>query len=454
MRGPFAILSASLFLSWASTPLLAESPRPDPAAVERGRIALTQTGHLKPAWKRGSVEAIAKLWGGTTPDAKGDPDGFAREFNLRYGLHPAPYPDDGLPMGLRVGVTKAGTREGIQIDCMVCHGGSIGGTSFVGLGNTTLDLKGLLDDLERAEGRRPPFAMFTLNSTRGTVNAGQIAALLLSLRNPDFSERKFPLPLGANLPEMDVPAWWHLKRKATMYCDGRTPAGSVRTNMQFVMGEKSLDELKALEPAFRDVQAYLLSLEPPKYPFPIDEASAGRGRSAFNRACASCHGTYGAGGEYPDRIVELDVIGTDRARAEGLSKGLVSHYNQTWFGELEPADPVMVGYQAPPLDGIWATAPYLHNGSVPTLHAVLNSAERPKVFRKPTTTDFANYDRTHVGWRVEPLEGVPNLRAMSTLEARRIYDTARFGLGNGGHTFGDKLGEPERMDVIEYLKTL
>ena len=279
-------------------------------------------------------------------------------------------------MGLRRGVTKTGEKAGIQIDCMACHGGSIGGTSYVGLGNTTVDLKGLFDDLTRAEGRPLPFTTFTLNSTRGTVNAGQIAALLLSLRNPDFSRRRFPLPLGANLPELDTPAWWHLGRKDTMYYDGRTDAHSVRTNMQFIMGEKSLDELKAMEPAFRDIRAYLTSLKPPRYPFAIDGAKAERGRSIFVKTCSSCHGTYGPGGSYPGRIVDLKEIGTDPARAVGLSDGLVAHYNATWFGENEPVDLEMTGYQAPPLDGIWATAPYLHNGSVPTLRALLKSSER------------------------------------------------------------------------------
>src|SRR5262249_10267231 len=147
-----------------------------------------------------------------------------------------------------------------------------------------------------ADGRRPPPSTFVLNTSRGTNNAGMVAAVLLSLRNSDLSLRLFPLPLGVNLPEMDTPAWWHLKRKATMYYDGRTDARSVRTNMQFLLGEKSVEELKALEPTFRDVQAYLKSIEPPKYPFAINAAKADRGRLIFEKTCARCHGTYGPGG--------------------------------------------------------------------------------------------------------------------------------------------------------------
>jgi mono/diheme cytochrome c family protein len=426
----------------------------DPAAVERGRIALTQTGHLRPAWKSETYFEVGKLWGVPHPDPQIDPDGYAAAFNRRYGFHPAPYPTDGLPMGLRRGVKKDGTKVGLQIDCMACHGGSIGGTSVVGLGNSTLDLKLFFDEMTMAEGRIKPLATFTLNSTRGTVNAGQVSALLLSLHNPDWSPRIIPLPLGANLPEMDTPAWWLLHRKETMYYDGRTPAGSIRTNLQFTMGEKSLAELKALEPTFADIRAYLLSLRPPKYPFPIDAARAERGKAVFSKSCTKCHGTYGPDGEYPNVHVELAIIGTDPARAVGMSRKLVEHYNATWFAAEHPADLEEQGYQAPPLDGIWATAPYLHNGSVPTLHALLESSERPRVFRRPASTDFRDYDKAHVGWLVEPLSTAPDVLRMPATEAKYIFDASRFGLGNGGHTFGDRLSEDERMAVIEYLKTL
>ena len=451
MRASLGLLCGLLIATSAS---FADDARLDPAAVERGRTALTLRGHLKGVWTREAYLKAGDRWGVAHPDPKTDPDGYAKAFNLRYGLHEAPYPNDGLPMGLRAGVGKDGEADGIQIDCMACHGGSIGGTSYVGLGNSTLDLKSLFDDLSRADGKAPPITPFTLNTTRGTVNAGQIAAFLLSLRNSDFSRRTFPLPLGANLPELDTPAWWLLGRKATMYYDGRTPAESVRTNMQFIMGEKSLDELKALEPTFRDIQAYLQSLKPPKYPFAIDAAKAERGRLVFLKNCKSCHGTYGPGGEYPSRIVDLKTIGTDPARAVGLSIGLVTHYNSTWFGEHHPADLTMTGYQAPPLDGVWATAPYLHNGSVPTLWALLNSSERPNVFRRPSNTGFENYDQARVGWIVEPLSSVPKAGKTSNYEAKFICDTSRIGLGNGGHTFGDKLSDADRWAVVEYLKGL
>ena len=327
--------------------------------------------------------------------------GMRRPFGTITVCTRPPTPTTVCRWGCAAGLAPAGVKTGLQIDCMLCHGGSIGGQSYVGLGNTQLDLKAVLFELNIADGKRSPFSTFVLNSSRGTNNAGQVAATLLSLRNRNLSIRSFPLPLAVNLPEMDTPPWWHLKRKRTMYYDGRTDVRSVRTNMQFLLGEKTFADLKALEPAFRDVQAFLCSIEPPKYPFPVDTEKAGRGLVVFKANCARCHGTYGPDGIYPNKIIPLETIGTDPARSVGLSDQLIAHYNATWFGAQYPVETKRVGYQAPPLDGIWASAPYLHNGSVPTLQTLLDSSSRPARFSRPPSTEFAHYDTAAVGWKFD-----------------------------------------------------
>ena len=437
----------------SSVSSIAQAGDVDTEAAERGRIALTSTGYLKPTWSAEAYAKVSQLWGVSAPDPAREPEAYGREFRRRYGLSPAPYPNDDLPMGLRRGNGPNGTKVGLSIDCLACHGGSIGGTSYVGLGNTQLDMKLFFNEMLKIDGKRVPPSTFVTNSSRGTVNAGMFSIILFSLRNSDLSFRKFPLPLGANLPEIDVPAWWILGKKATMYYDGRTNARSVRTNMQFLLGEKTLPELKELEPTFRDIQAYLKSLKPPKYPFPIDVEQAERGRSIFEKNCVKCHGTYGANPEYPSQIVELKVIGTDPARALGVSSRSVAHYNSTWFGEDDPVDEVMTGYQAPPLDGIWATAPYLHNGSVPTLSTLLKSSDRPARFYRPPSTDFEHYDTANVGWKFE-IPSTETVRAVPSENAAWLFDSTRFGLGNSGHTFGDALSDEARRDLIEFLKTL
>ena len=447
------LIAVGFLASVASSALAGDiSPPSDAkAAAERGRIALTQHGYLQPGWTDSAYEKVGKLWGPDAPDPQSEPEKYARAFETRYGLHPAPFPNDGLPMGLRKGVLSNGEQSGIAVDCMTCHGGSIGGQSYVGLGNTQLDFKFLAQEMNKADGKRLPPTTIVVNSARGTVNAGMFSAILLSIRNSDLSMRKFPLPLGVNLPELDTPPWWNLAKKETMYYDGRTPAASVRTNMQFLLGEKSLEQLKALEPTFRDIQAYFKSLKPPVYPFAIDKVKADRGRAIFTANCQKCHGTYGDKEEYPNVIVPLKEIGTDPARAVGISDRFIAHYNSTWLGQDHPADPEMIGYQAPPLDGVWATAPYLHNGSVPTLDLLLNSSKRPSKFLRPPSTGFENYDQANVGWKFEVVESP---KSLTDDQKRAFYDTSRFGLGNGGHLFGDKLNEEQRLDLIEYLKTL
>jgi mono/diheme cytochrome c family protein len=226
--------------------------------------------------------------------------------------------------------------------------------------------------------------------------------------------------------------------------------------MQFMLSPlNTAATIKKEETAFRDIQAFLLSLEAPRYPFTVDEKLALRGEEVFLINCAKCHGTYGPDGEYPNKIVPIDTIGTDRTRWEGFTERAGEHYNRTWFGQegVEYTAHKTAGYQAPPLDGIWATAPYFHNGSAPTVYHVLNSSARPKVFTRSFRTDSGEYDPVKLGWKIREMQTGADA-SLPAIERRKIYDTSLPGRGNGGHTFGDHLTDAERTAVIEYLKTL
>ena len=106
---------------------------------------------------------------------------------------------------------------------------------------------------------------------------------------------------------------------------------------------------------------------------------------------------------------------------------------------------------APPLHGIWATAPYFHNGSVPTLQGVLHSPSRPRFWR--STRRMGDLNPQEVGFLYERLEHGQDGEPLPQ-ERVKIYDTTLPTHGNGGHTYGDALGPVERMDLLEYLKTL
>src|SRR5439155_20372687 len=117
---------------------------------------------------------------------------------------------------------------------------------------------------------------FPVCNVRGTSEAGGMGVFLLGLRSPELTIRAPRLDLGLD-DQMceDVPAWWLLKKKKTMYHTGGGDARSVRSIMQFMMGSLNTRSVFDKEEAtFRDVQAFLLSLQPPKYPFAIDHAKA------------------------------------------------------------------------------------------------------------------------------------------------------------------------------------
>jgi hypothetical protein len=441
---------ALVTLALAPVAVRAAEREREPTAAEKGYKALTRTAFIPAFWSRSAVPNVWKQWG--TGAKPADYDAALRE---RYGLHAAPYPNDGLPMGLRNAPLLLGT--GVGIDCMLCHGGSIMGKSYVGLGNSTMDLQAIFEEFAKADGLSGKYD-FKSSNVRGTNEAGGFGVYLLGLRNPDLTLRtpRKDLGLHDDLCE-DVPAWWLMKKKKTIYYTGATDARSVRTLMQFMMhplnGPKDFEKH---EPAFRDISEYLASMEPPKYPFAIDADKAAKGRELFGATCAKCHGTYGAKWTYPNKVIPIDEIGTDPTRYKGIEATYGKEYSASWFG-TEPggAKPLRqtAGYQAPPLDGVWATAPYFHNGSVPTLAGVLNSKARPKRYTRSFKTGEADYDKARVGWKVTELRDPPDAK-LPPIELRKIYDTSLPGRGNGGHTYGDDFTDEERAQVVEYLKTL
>ncbi len=107
----------------------------------------------------------------------------------------------------------------------------------------------------------------------------------------------------------------------------------------------------------------------------------------------------------------------------------------------DPNNPLaqLVAYKARPLNGIWASAPYLHNGSVPTLYDLLSPPDqRPKTFY----VGRREYDPVKVGFVTTAFEGGFQL------------DTSKAGNYNSGHLFGTNLSATERSALLEYLKSL
>jgi mono/diheme cytochrome c family protein len=276
-----------------------------------------------------------------------------------------------------------------------------------------------------------------------------------------------------------------------------------------------------------------------------------RDKPAGNGSCAGCHGAYApryvndptflATPELEGMasyIVPMKIIGAEPYRQNMTGTDFADTWNQSWWSypegqpgyiapsektpALEKADDNRAwaalglepkgacewskmaepGYLAPSLYGIWATGPYMHNGSVPTIGQMLDSSTRPTIWRRKLQTigpvtgfdqSFATgYDFDRIGWKhdelkcedypndprlgcnpVDPEEGPPlftvvqdlmqekvlwtgtvHTQYLSNPDLRFVYDTRHTGGGNEGHEFTDVLTDAERKAIIEYLKTL
>lgn len=408
------------------------------------------------------VEDLDKLWQVWEPELrdkaeKATPEERRRMTFERYGLIPRP---DGDTTGLPLGYLDDGEGN-LVTNCFSCHGGKVEGKTIPGVGNSHTDMTTMMTDgikLSRLE-RGQDFSTVKdvklpyntpANFSKGFTNATIFSPILAAMRDEhlELTSPRNPGVLMHN--DMDAPPWWNFKKKTMIYCDAFAP-NSTRTLMQFAMSPTITGEqLRGFEPAFQHIRKYIDTLEPPKYTGKVDAKLASEGRELFEITCAKCHGTYGEGGEFPNKIVPIAEIGTDRVRFDALRKFDLPTYNKSWFSDYGKHPVILdaVGYLAQPLDGIWASGPYFHNGSSPTLYHVMNPSKRPKVWKR----DENGYDHKRVGLNVEEFEAVPE--GLNSREQRTYYDTATVSHSNGGHVYPDELNESEKWAVIEYLKTL
>ena len=375
----------------------------------------------------------------------------------RYGL--TPHPDD-PSRSMQYVVDEAGNWT---MSCLACHQGQVAGRTIPGLPNSNYALETLTEEVRLVKVRqRKAFGHMDLGSmilplgtTNGTTNAVIFGVALMRHRAPDLSIVQRPPRFDLVHHDMDAPPWWHYARRKSLYADGFAPRGH-RMLMQFLLvKENGPEKFHGWEEDFREIERWIGSLRAPRWPGAIDAALAEKGRPLFERHCGSCHGSYGPGGDYPDRLVDIAEVGTDRVRLAALTARERGDLNGSWFAHFGDDAAALRGrespggYVAPPLDGIWATAPYFHNGSVPTLWHVLHPAARPAVWQRTPT----GYDQARVGLEVEAWSEMPKA-GLSAAERRRRFDTSKPGKSAAGHDFPDALDEDEKTAVLEYLKTL
>ena len=205
----------------------------------------------------------------------------------------------------------------------------------------------------------------------------------------------------------------------------------------------SLDDAEA-------IMAFLASYRAQRFPGQIDRASTRRGQAVYARDCAACHGSYDSSLDVPQLRAFPNWhgdVGTDRLRATNFDGALAAAIGTSSYRNLIEVQRGR-GYVAPPLAGVWASAPYLHNGSVPTLGAMLTPDARPRRFMVGGhALDFED-----MGLRLTADGSYPaGYRPFAT---PAWIDTAAPGRSASGHRHGENLSAADKRALIDYLKLL
>ena len=275
---------------------------------------------------------------------------------------------------------------------------------------------------------------------------------------------------------VDFPSIWLQEQKRDMWLhwDGnnnklqeRNRSAAFGTGANFpLLDRKSVHRM----------EEFVLTAKPPSFTEltggMIDASLAEQGRAIYARECADCHGASGADftGKYVGQTTPIDAIGTDRFRFDNYTQDLLINQNLLYAGNAEErfqhfrkSD----GYANMPLDGLWLRAPYLHNGSVPTIRDMLKpAAQRPTHFYRGNTA----YDTADLGFVSRKEVIADDIRSRLFCFATNAAGEAACGTdrpenngtcdaltckgnGNGGHEYGAELAEPDKNALIEYLKT-
>jgi len=404
------------------------------------------------------------------------------------------------------------------------------------------------------------------SKTRGTGNPINLQFIVLAM-NQDFraDPSLLPFTIAPSAGSEDAPAWWNLGHRPVKFYEGFLSADADRSDLGLFLpflDKKPLPSTQAQAQDWvrrnaQDTAAWVTSLKSPAYPLSVDTALAEQGAILFhskdlwganlhnpvprpsggNGSCASCHGAYSPryvnDPAYLDTpalegmasyLVPLAIIDTDPARANANNDAVSEYGRGNFFAYPEtdgrpssqdctPTTRVGLrgdrqpGYLAPPLYGVWATAPYFHNGSVPNAWEVLQPAARQPIWRRVSAPARADqqgkvvmgfdtslaraYDEQKLGWQYEALAcgtgtlpfiecnpvtpgGTSAGDLLSQLyrivglswnidlppltnqqvEDRKIYNTYVYSQGNHGHEFTSVLTDAERRALVEYMKTL
>jgi len=425
----------------------------------------------------------------------GDLARFADRFG--FAVDPAS-PPGSLPAGFHLTVDPNTRVPFLVMNCQLCHAERLrlpGGDRFVsGLGSThvrvhaydaalvrialdpsfaTSRLLALANrvarehDLTWPEGARVPIVRATVAAMRQRADARAAAVERLAGGLPGrvatiesfamaLDARGAHVPIGGTIGWAKIPDVRGFPYRDTLSWDGVGTGSPVAlaAEADFAFGARP-QWFETHRHIATDLYLFLRHFDRKlPYPGPIDAALAERGHGVFDAKCAGCHGFYAPAGAQPrvryrERVVPVEVVGTDSARLDAVTPQFVEAANAEALGHGLTTVARTDGYVPPVLLDVWARGTYGHVGQWPSIAVMATDPEqRPRRF---VVEPDAPYDLEGLGLRWRPAS--PGERAAGGGHAY-VYDGEAPGYRVDGHPFLSRLPADERRAVLEYLETL
>jgi mono/diheme cytochrome c family protein len=422
-----------------------------------------------------------------------------RDFNTRFGTVPnadAPDDPDAIPLGFHATRDPNTSTDFLVINCQICHAGRVrtseGERIVTGLGNRELRIHAYaaafakiardetLDERRLVRAASEEAARLHLRwprDHRGPIAIAFLRALRARFegRHEDVERLADGMPgrvatlegfvvamnyrYGTHLTLPEVTGWTRIpdvapfRYRETNSFDGAATGAPValvaEADFAFGVRPRWYDEHRHIATSmFLYLRRFDRDLP---YPGDVSRELATRGYDAFERSCSSCHGHYARPGEpprvsYTERIIPVDVVGTDPARAEAVTDEIVEAAARVRITEGLVRTERTGGYVPRPLIDVWAHGQYGHVGQWPDLTVLATPPEeRPTRF---VVDPRAPLDLERIGQRWRPADDRP------LGEGEYLYDGTKPGFSVLGHPFLADLDAPVRRAILEYLKTL
>lgn len=417
------------------------------------------------------------------------------------------------PMGVSL-FNHAGS-ESMTFSCAACHSNNLFGTKVLGLTNrfpraneffiigkkvlrasNALLFKTLVNpskqDLENYKIARKAIKYVDLKKplTLGLDTSLAQVGLSLALRNKDEQATRprrphnKAHPLKTNPADSKPAVWWNVKYKTKWLSDASIDSGNpIHTNFLWNEIGRGID-LQRLDSwlannkkKVQELTSYVFNTEAPLFndyfPNRIDITRAKKGEKLFLKNCKGCHGIYEKAWHdeslsyqeqlattkvwYHKKTIHVDV-GTDPYRYLGMNSFYKDLNRLKISQNLGTVVSPKKGYVPPPLVGIWARWPYLHNNSIPTLYDLLSAENnRPKFYiATPSEDKQLDFDLEKNGYpRPE------YIKEPYQSDKRYRFNTKIKGLSNRGHNKmlinedgSEKFSHQDKLDLIHFLRSL